>query len=115
MVPRPRAAAHAVDDDAGQLGAGDVGDALLLEADARGGGGGHGPHTGAGGAVHHVDGGYLRLGLDEHAAGLGQVGGHILRHFALGGDGIAEETVTSGTDGSLGNGFVAFPKFFFHG
>ena len=42
------------------------------------------------------------------------MGGHIFRHLALRGDGIAEEAVASGADGRLGNGFIAFPKFFFH-
>ena len=110
-----RAAAHAVDDDAGQLGARHVADALLLQADAGRGGRGHGPHAGAGGAVHHVDGRNLRLRLQEHAARLGQMGGHILRDLALRRDGIAEEAVAAGADGGLGDGFISFPKFFFHG
>ena len=110
-----RTAAHAVDDDAGQLGAGDVCNALLFQADAGGGGRGHGPHAGAGGAVHHVDGRNLRLRLQEHAARLGQMGGHILRDLALRRDGIAEEAVAAGADGGLGDGFISFPKFFFHG
>ena len=89
--------------------------ALLFQADAGGGGRGHGPHAGAGGAVHHVDGRNLRLRLQEHAARLGQMGGHILRDLALRRDGIAEEAVAAGADGGLGDGFISFPKFFFHG
>ncbi|MPN37126.1 hypothetical protein SDC9_184642 [bioreactor metagenome] len=68
-----RTAAHAVDDDGGQLSARKIGDALLLQGNAGGRGGGHGPHTGTRGAVHHVDGGHLRLGLDKDLAVLGHM------------------------------------------
>ena len=80
-----------------------------------GGRGGHGAHTGTGSAIDHIDSRDLRLRLDKHAAGLGQVCGHVFGDLALRGDGIAKETVTAGADSRLGDGFITFPKFLFHG
>ena len=108
-------AAHAVDDDSRDFRACQICNALLLQADAGRGGGGHGPHAGAGSAVNHVDGRNLGFGLDEHTARLGQVHGHVLGDFALGRDGITEEAVAAGADGSLGDGFVTLPQFLCHG
>ncbi|CDB30890.1 unknown [Firmicutes bacterium CAG:137] len=107
-------AAHHVHDDSRQLRAAHISDALLLQGDAGGGGGGHSPDAAAGSAVDHVDGGNLRLSLDEAAAHLGQVEGQIFRNFVLRGDGIAEEVFAAGTNGGLGNGLIAFPQFFLH-
>ena len=77
------AAAHDVHDDAGQLGAGYVGDALLLQGDAGGGGAGEDALAGAGSAVDHVDGADLALGLQEAAADFGHTLRHVLRDLGL--------------------------------
>ena len=50
----------------------------------------------------------------KHAAGLGQVCGHVFGDLALRGDGIAKETVTAGADSRLGDGFITFQSSF-HG
>ena len=71
-VAQARAGAHDVDDDRRQLGAGQVGDAFLHQADARSGGGGHGQLAGAGRAVDHVDGAGLALRLEILLAQLGE-------------------------------------------
>ena len=111
---QPRAAAHHVDDDGRQLRAAHIGDALLLQGDSGRGGGGHDPSAAAGGAVDHVDGRHLGLGLQEAAAHLRQVQRQILGNLVLRSDGIAEEVFTAGANGGLGNGLIAFPKFFLH-
>ena len=94
----PRASALDVDDQAGQVGARQVGDPLRFEGDARGGGGGHGAHARGGRAVDHVDRGDLRLRLHICTADLGHLFGHIRRDFRLRGDGVAEEMVAARLD-----------------
>ena len=108
------AAAHHVDDDAGQLSAHDVADALLLEADSGRGGAGHHAPARAGRAVDHVDGRDLAFGLQKAAAHLGHALGHVFGNLILGRDGIAEKEAASGLDGSLGNRLVALQELF-HG
>src|SRR5213078_386495 len=74
-VAESGAGPHDVGDDAGELGAGEVAEAFLHEGDAGAGGGGHGPDAGGGASVDHIDGGDLAFGLDEDAAGEGEVQG----------------------------------------
>ena len=106
-VAQTGAAAHDVQDHAGQLGAGAVGNALLLQADAGAGGGGDDAGTGTGCAVHHVDGRNLALGLEEAASDLRHTGGHVLGNLGLRSDGIAEEEARAGTNGGLGDCFAS--------
>ena len=103
------AAAHAVDDDSGDLGTDHVRDTFLLQADAGRRGGSHSLQTAAACAVDHVDSSQLGLSLNEHAAVLGHVRGHILRDFALRSDGITEIAVATCTNSSLSDCFIAFP------
>ncbi|MPM41810.1 hypothetical protein SDC9_88469 [bioreactor metagenome] len=111
---KARSAAHAVDNDGGQLCARKISNALLLQRDTGGGGGGHGPHSGARCPIHHVDGGHLGLRLNKYLAVLRHVQREIFRNLALRGDGITEEAVAAGADRRLCNGFIAFPQFLFH-
>ena len=98
-------AAHDVQDHAGQLSAGDVGDALLLQGDAGAGRRGDNAHAGTGSAVHHVDGRHFALGLQEAAADFGHTGGHVFGDLSLRGNGVAEEETCAGANGSLGDRF----------
>ena len=104
------AAAHDVEDHAGQLSACDVGDALLLQADTGAGGRGDDAGAGTGSAVHHVDCRNLALRLEEAAAHLGHTGGHIFGNFCLRGDRIAEEETCAGADCGLRNRFATLHK-----
>ena len=107
------AAAHHVDDDAGQLGAHDIADALLLEGNAGAGGGGHAARTRARRAVHHVDGCDLAFRLEEAAAlDFRQPLGHIFGNLVLGRNGVAEEEPASGLDGGLSDGLIALHEHF---
>ena len=106
---KARAAAHHVDDDAGQLRAHHVAEPLLLEADAGGGGGGHGPLADGGRAVDHVDGGHFAFRLHEHAARFGHPAAHVFGDLVLGRDGVAEIGPAARADGGLGNRLIAFP------
>ena len=97
------AAALDVDDQGGQVCAGEVGDTLSLQGDAGAGGGGHGRVAGGGDAIDHVDGRDLALGLEE---GLGHFLGHVRGDLGLRGDGIAEVVAAAGQNGGLREGFV---------
>ena len=108
------AAALHVHDHRRQLGGGEVGYALALEADAGAGGAGHRPHAGAGGAVDHVYGGHFALALDEHAADFRQAPGEILRQLGLGRDWIAGEKAHARADGGLADGLVALHEYLGH-
>jgi len=90
-VAEAGAAAHDIEDDAGQLRAGAVGYAFLLEADAGAGRRGNGAGAGAGCAIDHVYCRDLAFGLEEAASDLGHTCGHVLRYLCLRGDRIAEE------------------------
>ena len=111
-------ATHHVDDEAGQLGAGDVGDAFLLEADAGAGRGGHDHLSAAGSSIYHIDGRHFTFRLQDHHAGgfprllLGQ----RFQNFRLRGDRVAEVTVRANPDGGVGDGLVSLHKndFFCH-
>ena len=101
---------HDLHDDSGQIRRGHVAESLLAQAEARTGGGGHGPVAGGGGARHHVEGGHLGLRLDEGDALLRPLPhgpGVVLGDLAGGGDGVAEEELAPGTDGGLRHGLVA--------
>ena len=113
-VAEAGAAAHDVQDHAGQLGAGAVADTFLLQGDAGAGGGGDGARAGTGSAINHVDGRDLALGLEEAASDLGHTGGHVLRNLRLRSDGIAEEIASAGADGGLSNRFAALHKLQCH-
>ena len=104
------AGAHDLHDDGGQIRRGHVAHGLLAQAEARTGGGGHGPVARGGGARHHVEGGHLSLRLDEGDALLRPLPhgpGVVLGDLAGGGDGVAEEELAAGTDGGLRHGLVA--------
>ena len=60
-------------------------------------------------AIEHIDGGHFAFCLQHHhASGLPWFEfGKGFKHLALRGDGIAEVTVASAADGSVGNGLVA--------
>ena len=107
MPPRPGPDTDDVDDDGRQFGAGDVGKAFLLQADARAGTGGHGPGAGSSRAVNHVDGRDFALGLDNRAADLDHPFGHVMHDFSLRRDRIAEIMAAAGPDRRFGNGFIA--------
>ena len=105
--------AHHVDDDAGKLRAADVGDALLLQADAGARGAGHRSAARTRGTVHHVDGCDLALRLDEVSADLRQTPAHIFRDLVLRGDGIAGIETAAAADGGFCDCFVTFHQFSF--
>ena len=109
-VAETGAAAHDVEDHAGQLGAGAVGNALLLQADSGAGGRGDDARAGTGGAVHHIDRRDFALGLEEASSDLGHAGGHVLRDLGLRGDGVAEEETCAGANGGLGDRFGPLHK-----
>ena len=64
-VAQPRAGAHDINNDAGEFGAREIGDALLHEAYSRSGRTSHHANARRRCAVHHVDGSRLALRLDE--------------------------------------------------
>src|SRR5262249_176639 len=72
-VSHPGTATHHVDDDTRQLGAGQIGDALLHQAQTGAGGCGHDARPGSSRSVHHVDGGDFTLRLQECPSHLWQV------------------------------------------
>ena len=53
----------------------------------------------------------LALGLHIGAAHLGQLPGHELSNFALGGDGVAEEVAAPGLNGPTSYSLVAVYKY----
>ena len=108
------AAAHHVDDNAGDLRGSAGGNAFLLQGDSGGGRGGHGSGAGAARAVDHVDGRQLRFGLQEAAAYLGHPAGHVLGNIVLRGDGIAEEKAAARLDCGFGNGLATLHQFLSH-
>ena len=103
-----------IDNDAGYLGAGHIGNALLHERYAGARRGGQHPLAGASAAIEHIDGGHLALSLqDHHARGLpGLEGREGLNDFGLWCDGIAEEAIGPTPYGSAGKGLVAFHKHY---
>ena len=105
-------AAHHVDDDAGQLGARYVGNALLLQAYAGAGAAGHGSRACTCRAVNHVDSRHFAFRLNEVSADLADSPAHVFGNFVLRGDGIAEEISAAASDCGFGNGFVALHQFF---
>ena len=98
---KARAAALHVDDDAGQVGAGHIRDALALERDARRRRRRHHASAGRRCAVDHVDGRDLAFGLQIRAADLGHALGHVGGKLGLRRDGIAEEETAACADGRL--------------
>ena len=104
------AAAHNVENYAGELCASAVGDTLLLEADAGAGGRSDDARAGGGCAVNHVYCRNFALGLEEAASNLGHTGGHVLRDFSLRGDRIAEEETRAGTNGGFSDRFATLHK-----
>ena len=105
--PGGGAAAHDVDNDAGDLRHGGVADVLLHEREA--GPRGRRERLGAGqrGADDGGDGGDLVLHLDEVAAHRGQAAGEDLGDLGRGRDGVAGEEARAGGDGPLGDRLVA--------
>ena len=100
------AAAHNIDDDHRQLYGAEQTDGLLHQRDTGRRGGDQHTTAGSGCAVGHVDGAQLRLSLDEGAAVLLQLSGHILGNLALRGDGVTEIVSAAGVDSSGSEGFV---------
>ena len=113
-VAQSRAAAHYVDQHHRYFRAGDIGQALLHQADAGAGGGGHHTRTRAGCAVNHVDRAQFRFRLDKGPAELGHAARQPFQDFILWSDRIAEICLQSNPDGGLGNGLVTFPEFTCH-
>ena len=109
-VAQAGAAAHHVDDDSGNHGAGAVGDTFLLQGYAGAGGGGDDAGAGTGSAVHHVDGRHFALGLQEAAADLGHTSGHVFGDLRLRSDGVTEEKACAGTNSGFRNRFAALHK-----
>ena len=109
-----RAAALAIDDQAGQLGARQVAQPLGHQADA-GAGRSHHPLTGRCTAVNHVYGRNLRLGLQyDHT---GRFPGFLLHkrlhNLRLRSDRVAEVAVATVANRSMSDHFVAFHQFYF--
>src|SRR5512136_151645 len=113
---QPRTAAAHVDDDRRKLVRSEVRDSLLLQADARAGGGSHGSDAGQAGSVNHVDGGEFAFGLDERAPFLPtQILRHVLGELILRGNGVAEVALATSADGGLADDGVASHKDLTHG
>ncbi len=112
-VAEPRPAALDVDDHAGQLARGDIGDSLLLEADAGAGGRCHHPLARARRAVDHVDRRDLAFGLKEDSAVCGHQHGHIFGDLVLRRDRVAEERVAPTGDGAVADRLITFHELSF--
>ena len=96
-----------VEDDGRKIHLVHVGNALLLEGDARAGGGRQYAVT-AGGRTHDdVDAGQLALGLHKRAAQLRHTAGEIFHCFRGRRDGIARVDFHTRSNGSFCNGNVA--------
>ena len=108
-----RAAPLHIDNQGGQVAAGNVRDPLGLQADAGRGGGGHGTDSRSGSPQHHVDGGHFGFRLEIGAPYFGHPFGHIRRQFRLGRDGVTEEMAAARLDSGLGQGFVALHQYLF--
>ena len=105
-------AAHHVYYNAGQLGAGYVGNALLFKADTGAGAACHGSRAGSRRAVNHVYCRDLAFRLHKVAADLADSPAHIFGNFILRGDGITEKVSASASDCGFGNSLVALHQFF---
>ena len=101
-------AALDVDDDARQIGARHVRDALALQRDAGRARGRHRPSTRSRCAVHHVNGGYLRLCLEVGAALLDHALRHVRSKFCLRGDWVPKEAAASCPNCGLSQCLVTF-------
>ena len=106
-VSEPRPAAHDVDDDAGELGAGQVGDAFLHQAYSRARGRGQHANTGRGCAVCHLDGGDLAFRLEEDSSDLRHHIGCSLGDLAGRSNRIAEECPAPGPDCPFDYGHIS--------
>ncbi len=95
-VAEAGAAAHDVEEDAGDLGADHVGDPFEHQAEPGRRGEGHAAHAGSATAVHHVDRRHLAHRLDEHTIQLRQELGQQLGAFRRRCDRIAEEVTAAG-------------------
>ena len=106
---KTRGGAHALDvhDHHGDLSLGGIADVLLLQGEARAGGGGHGLDAGHGSADGGGGAGDLVLHLEEAAAHLGQLLGGDLSDLGGGRDGVSGEEPHTGGDGAHDAGFVA--------
>ena len=110
-----RTAALAVDDQTRELGAGQITEPLGHQRNAGTRRRGHDPLAGSGASVDHVDRRHLRLGLQhDHAGRLPGLELHEgLHHFRLRRNGVAEITVATVADRSMGDHFVALHQFNF--
>ena len=105
-VAKARPAAHDVHDDGRNLRADHVGDPLEHQRKARGGGKRQAAHARSAAAVHHVHGGDLGDGLQEHAVEVREELGHQLGAFRRRGDRIAEEVPAAGQESADGGRVV---------
>ena len=109
-----RAAALAVDHQAGQFRPRQVAQPLGHQADTGARRRGHHPFAGRCAAVDHVDRRDLRFGLQhDHARGLPRLEFHqCLHHFRLGSDRVPEISVATVANRRMGYHFVAFHQFY---
>ena len=108
-------ATHYVNNQAGNFGAGEVGETFLHQRDSgRGGRGGHLFACGST-AVHHIDGSHFRFSLQDNHTGIFPrfLGHKSFHNFRLRGDGIAEVAVRTTGNHSAGNSFIALHQFQF--
>jgi len=81
-----------------------------IRPEARAGGSSHNALSGGCGAIHHVDGGSLALGLHKRSADFGKIECRGFSHFAGRGDGISVIGAASSQHCALDDGDVAFTK-----
>jgi hypothetical protein len=103
-----------VDHHRGQFGAGEIGEALGHQRQARPGGAGHHPGPGGGGAVEHGNRTDLALRLEEMAAAAGEQVGRGVGDFARRSDRIAEVVGGAAEQGPVHQGLVAFHQMLSH-
>ena len=109
-VAEAGAAAHDVDDQAGDLGACAVGDTFLLQGHTGAGRRSDDTGAGTGSAVYHVDSCNFALGLQEATADLGHTSSHVFRNLRLGSDGVTEEKACAGANSGFRDSFATLHK-----
>ena len=105
---------HDVDDDSRKIRRNEIGDALLIQGEARAGGAGQRTRAGRCRAEEHVDARELGLGLHERAADLIHALGQILEDLGLRGDGIAAVKPAAGAQRRFCQGLIALHQLFAH-
>ena len=102
-----------VDDDAWQIRAGHVRDALAFKRDSGARRGRHRASTGGRGAVHHVDCRDFAFSLQIRPADLRHTLGHVGRKLGLRRDGITEEETAPGAQRAFRKRLVSLHKNLF--